>query len=86
MTLTGVTERALAAMVARDWPALRPLLHPYLHWTEPDGTVVRGRSNVMALLNTGQRPAPPTTVELRDGQINRWGSAGDPSGNARHPR
>jgi hypothetical protein len=44
MVAPDLTELALAAMVARDWAALRPLLHPYLHWTEPDGAVVSGRS------------------------------------------
>ena len=72
-----ITERALAAIVARDWPALRPLLHPYLHWTEPDGAVVRGRSKVMALLDGGSTPAQPASVELRDCQIYRWRSTGD---------
>ena len=31
------TSAAWAAMDARDWAALRPLLHPYLHWH--DGAV-----------------------------------------------
>jgi len=29
-----------------DWGALQPLLHPYLHWVQADGQVVRGRTNV----------------------------------------
>jgi len=27
-----VAERARQSMIDRDWIALRPLLHPYLHW------------------------------------------------------
>ena len=42
---------AHAAMRDRDWDALRLLLHPYLHWTMPDGTVLRGRRNVLAMRN-----------------------------------
>jgi len=80
MAAPEITKRALAAIVARDWAALRPLLHPYLHWTEPDGAVVRGRSKVMALLASGSTPAPPESVELRDGQIYRWRSTGDQLG------
>jgi hypothetical protein len=67
-----VTRQAHAAIVARDWAGLRPLLHPYLHWTDTDGTIVRGRSRVMAMLDGGPVPPPPTSVELRDGQIYRW--------------
>ncbi|MGY1741741.1 MULTISPECIES: hypothetical protein [unclassified Blastococcus] len=67
-----VVAAALAAMADRDWAALRPLLHPYLHWTGPDDAVVRGRTRVLALLAAAPRPGPPSAVELRDGQVYRW--------------
>jgi hypothetical protein len=74
MVAQDLARLAHAAMIARDWAVLRPLLHPYLHWTRGDGTIVRGRSNVLAMLARGPAPPPPTSVELRDGQIYRWRS------------
>ncbi len=66
-------QAVYAALADRDWAALRPLLHPYLHWTGTDGATVRGRTKVLALLGEeAQPPGPPTSVELRDGQIYRW--------------
>ena len=59
-------------MVRRDSESLRLILHPYLHWTATDGTRLRGRTKVMARLQTGTVPAEPAAVELRDGQIYRW--------------
>jgi hypothetical protein len=68
-----IARRAHAAIVARDWAAVSALLHPYLHWTGSDGRTIRGRSKVMAALaQTPVAPAPPASVELRDGQIYRW--------------
>jgi hypothetical protein len=49
----------------------------YMHWTEIDGRVLRGRNHVLAMLEWVDLPAPPSAVELRDGQIYRWQS--DPS-------
>jgi hypothetical protein len=68
----AVVAAALDAIERRDWAALRPLLHPYLHWNGVDGARLRGRTNVLAHLETARRPAPPAEVELRDGQIYRW--------------
>jgi hypothetical protein len=66
-------QRAYAAMVAADWDAVRPMLHPYLHWTDSNGKTTRGRSKVMALLEqAAEPPAEPAVIELRDGQIYRW--------------
>jgi len=68
-----ISDRVHAAITAGDWDALRPLLHPYLHWTDSHGSTVRGRTNVMTMLE--QAPgalATPASVELRDGQIYRW--------------
>jgi hypothetical protein len=55
----------------RDWPAVRPLLHPYLHFTDR-ATHLRGRGQVMAHLADHPTPRPPTEVEIRDGQLYRW--------------
>ena len=68
-----VARRAHTAMVNGDWDGLRLLLHPYLHWTDSQGSTVRGRNSVMAMLErAGTAPARPSSVELRDGQIYRW--------------
>lgn len=59
------------AMDVGDWEALRPLLHPYLHFT--DGPVsVRGRTQLLDHLRCHPTPRPPTSVEVRDGQVYRW--------------
>ncbi len=67
-----VIETAHQAMKARDWPRLRLLLHPYLHYVETDGRVIRGRSKVTAMLQNVGAPSMPSSYELRDGQIYRW--------------
>jgi hypothetical protein len=48
----------------QDWERL--LLHPYLHWQEPQ-VRLRGRVKVLARLAAG-----PDEVGLRDGQVYRW--------------
>lgn len=59
------------AMDVGDWEALRPLLHPYLHFS--DGPVaVRGRTQLLDHLRCHPTPRPPTSVEIRDGQVYRW--------------
>jgi hypothetical protein len=70
--MSDVVEAAHGAIAARDWAALRLMLHPYLHWHDADGHVLRGRNNVLAMLETADAPAWPSAVELRDGQISRW--------------
>jgi hypothetical protein len=71
--MDDVARRAHAAMMDGDWDGVRRLLHPYLHWTDGHGDTARGRTNVMAMLQrAGTPPAPPSSVELRDGQIYRW--------------
>jgi hypothetical protein len=68
-----VVTRVQAALAAGDWAAVRPLLHPYLHWTAADGSVLRGRTRVLAMLQASPgAPPPPRSVELRDGQVYRW--------------
>jgi hypothetical protein len=70
--MDDVVRRALEAMVDRDWEALRFLLHPYLHWTRPDGHTLRGRTKIIGMLAEREPPAEPAAYELRDGQIYRW--------------
>jgi len=71
MTTDPVVAAALAAIAARDWARLKPLLHPYLHWSTRE-TTIRGRTNVLAHLSEHRPTRPPSTFELRDGQIYRW--------------
>lgn len=66
-------REAMLAIAGRDWDRLRPMLHPYLHWQTAGGTVVRGRVKVLEMLGSSAgAPVPPSSVELRDGQIYRW--------------
>jgi hypothetical protein len=64
-------ERVVEAFRRREWDALRPLLQPYLHWTDSSGATIRGRSKVMPRL--AEQPRVPETrwYELRDGQVYR---------------
>jgi len=67
-----IGQPAHAAILAGDWAVVRPLLHPYLHWTDSNGGTVRGRSKVLAMLEqAAQAPAQARSIELRDGQICR---------------
>jgi hypothetical protein len=67
------TAAAWSAIEDRDWVALRPLLHPYLHWHDRSADLC-GRSKVLAHLESVSTPRPPSEVEIRDGQIYRWGA------------
>jgi hypothetical protein len=72
--LPELPELAMAAWDALDrqeWGELGPLLHPYLHWQDRK-VALRGRVNVLAHLRSVPTPRPPTSVEIRDGQIYRW--------------
>src|SRR5215218_7038859 len=55
---------------AEEYGELRPLLHPYLHFTDRDVSL-RGRTQVLNWLRE-HRVKPPTEVQVRDGQIYRW--------------
>ncbi len=70
--MDAVVNNAVAAIERRDWQALWSLLHPYLHWTAPDGRSIRGRRNVLADLADRGPTGPPSGYQLRDGQIYRW--------------
>jgi hypothetical protein len=61
-----------AAVAAGDPASARLSLHPYLHWTFPDGTTLRGRIHVLAALSALAEVPEPASVELRDGQLYRW--------------
>ncbi len=68
-----VIRDVLDAVERQDWPQVRVLLHPYLHWTEA-GLILRGRNKVLALLAGRAALRPPVSYEVRDGQIYRWNS------------
>ena len=71
--MDDVAARAHQSIFDRDWPALLPLLHPYLHWTGPDNITIRGRTRVLGMLTARPNPPkPPASVELRDNRIYRW--------------
>ena len=69
--MDAVVQRALDALAAGDETEIRETLHPYLHYTRADGTVLRGRTRLLAELD-GRVPAAPASIEVRDGQIYRW--------------
>ena len=64
-------ETVIQAMSEQDWDTVRLHLHPYVHWYGPNGEV-RGRKNVLEVMRGLTSPEPPSTYELRDGQIYRW--------------
>ena len=71
--MEDVASGAHAAIVKRDWGALQPLLHPYLHArVQADGQVVQGRTKVIGMLQTIGISGPPAPVELRGGQVYLW--------------
>jgi hypothetical protein len=62
----------LDAIERRDWPRLRRLLHPEVHWTTAVEEHLHGPDQVIALLTEDPPPAPPAYHELRNEQIIRW--------------
>lgn len=67
-----VVHELLAASKRQNLAAVKPLLHPYLHWTARDGLVIRGRTNVLAYLASTPATQLPRQYEIRDDQIYRW--------------
>ncbi|MDT5027029.1 MAG: hypothetical protein QOE61_3455 [Micromonosporaceae bacterium] len=61
----------LNAVARGEWTTPRTVLPQYLHWTE-GGVTIRGRTKVLAHLAVRPVSSPPTSYELRDGQIYRW--------------
>ena len=55
----------------RDWPGVRPLLHPQVRWTDGD-VRLRGRNRVIAHLADRPTPRPPDEVEVRAGRLTHW--------------
>ena len=66
-----VVAGIIRAVLNGDIAHLRSALHPYLHWVEPE-IALRGRDRVLAHLAENRKIAPPTRVEIRDGQVYRW--------------
>jgi hypothetical protein len=62
----------LATIEQRNWPRLRRLLHPEVHWTTAIEEHLHGPDAVIALLETDPPPAPPAYHEQCDGQMIRW--------------
>jgi hypothetical protein len=62
----------LAAIEAADRERTKPLLHPYLHWTGPDGRMVRGRAVALGRLPRRPPAGLPVRYGLPDGQACRW--------------
>ena len=69
--LPAPTPVAWQLMEEQEWGDLRPLLHPDLHLTVR-GVTLLGRSAVLAHLREHPTPRPPSSVEIRDGQVYRW--------------
>jgi hypothetical protein len=70
-----VVHEVRASIERRDWVELEILLHPYLRWTDRDGRTAHGRRKVLAKLAAEPSSGPPTSYQLRDGQIYRWSEA-----------
>jgi hypothetical protein len=67
--MDDMAAAAHAAIASCDWAAVRLLLHPYLHWTQADGVVVRGRGKVLAMLEgDSSAPDPRRRVEFATGE------------------
>lgn len=69
--LDPTVQAALDAIERRDWARLKPLLHPYLRWTDATN-MLRGRTNVLTHLASTPEVSAPDSYQLRDGQIYRW--------------
>jgi hypothetical protein len=69
--LPAPAARAWHLVDQQDWHAVRPLLHPYLHFDD-SGVSLRGRNRVLTHLRGHPTPKPPAEVEVRDGQLYRW--------------
>jgi len=74
-----IGRRAHAAIVVGDWNTLRPL-HPYLRWADANGSTLRGRSQVIAMLEQTaetrprQRPSSCGMDRYTGGMLDRQGT------------
>jgi hypothetical protein len=69
--LPAPTAALWAAIEAGEWNKVHARLHPEVDWR--DGQVgIAGRADVVAHLRRHPTPRPPTTIEVRDGQVRRW--------------
>lgn len=59
------------AIEQQQWDEVRDLLHPDVRYAA-GGAEVRGRPELLAHLRAGPTPRPPTSVEVRDGQVCLW--------------
>ena len=69
--------RTWALIEQQEWGEVRQLLHPYLHFADDRadggaGVHLKGRNQVLAYLREHPTPRPPSSVEVRDGQVYRW--------------
>ena len=69
--LPAPTARAWDLVERQQWHAVRPLLHPYLHFVDGDVSL-RGRNQVLDHLRGHPTPKPPRDAAIRDGQVYRW--------------
>ena len=69
--LPAPTASAWDLVEKQQWHEVRPLLHPYLHYLDGD-VALRGRNQVLDHLRGHPTPKPPTSVEIKDGQVYRW--------------
>jgi hypothetical protein len=65
-------SNVLATIESRDWPRLKRLLDPDVHWTTAIEEHLHGPAQVIARLSEDPPPAPPAYHEVRDGLIVRW--------------
>jgi hypothetical protein len=69
--LPAPTAALWASIEAGAWDKVHARLHPEVVWR--DGQVgLAGRAGVLAHLRSHPTPRPPTTAEVRDGQVRRW--------------
>lgn len=69
--LPAPAMEAWGALDRSDWASLAELLHPDVNWQDRKLSL-RGRLDVLSHLRSVPTPRPPTSVEVRDGQIYRW--------------